>query len=244
MSLIPFPDVPDAPGVPPVPRSPDFTPNETLGLGFLQSIIWRAFQVDIRWGIFDSAGRPLGNPSLFTDFITPFINTAGLDLLQSTSSTASLEYSKETRVADFPIESGSFSSYDKVELSSSPTVVLCLSGSENDRRVFLDSIDSASKSTDLYSIVTPEVTYINYNIERYRYSRLSSNGATLLKVEITLKEIRQVSAIFTQSSTNTAIDKPKDPSATPQVDTGKVQPQPPPQSTLKSLANNFPSLFP
>lgn len=238
MPYIPFPNVPDVPGVPAIPRSGLFPPAISIGLGLLQATLWRAFQADDRWGIYDSEGNPLGNPDQFSGFFGSLLNTAGLG---STLSTGSVEYSKETRVSDFPIETGSFASYNKVELAACPFVTLCLTANENDRRLFLDAIDNACKSTELYSVVTPEVTYINYSIERYRYSRQSSKGATLLIVEILLKEIRQVSALFTQS-TNPEIDNPKDPSATPQIDNGKVQPQVPEQSTLKSLSNKLPAL--
>ncbi len=238
MPLIPFPSVPKLPGVPALPRSPNFPPLLRAGLGLVQGMLWRIFQVETRWGIWDSKGKPLGDPSKFTGLIGNALEAAGLG---STLSTNSVDYSKETKVSDFPIEQGSFASYNKVELPASPIVTLCLTGSENNRRTFLEAIDAACKSTDLYSVVTPEVTYIDYAVERYNYARHSSKGATLLTVEITLKEIRQVSAQYTQSNKG-QVDAPKDASATPQADNGKVQAQTPPPSTLKSIANKLPAL--
>lgn len=238
MALIPFPDVPKFPGVPALPRSPKFPPLVRSGLGLVQGMLWRVFQVQTRWGIFDSKGKPLGDPAKFTGLIGNALDAAGLG---STLSTNSVDYSKETKVSDFPIEQGSFASYNKVETPASPIVTLCLTGSENNRRTFLEAIDKAVKSTDLYSVVTPEVTYIDYSIERYNYSRRSSKGATLLIVEITLKEIRQVSSQYTQSSKG-QVDAPKDAGATPTADNGKVQAQTPPPSTLKSIANKLPGL--
>jgi hypothetical protein len=238
MALIPFPNVPKLPGVPALPRSPNFPPLLKAGLGLVQGMLWRIFQVQTRWGIWDSKGKPLGDPSKFTGPIGNALEAAGLG---STLSTGSVEYSKETRVSDFPIERGSFASYNKVEQPASPTVTLCLTGSEKNRRTFLEAIDKACKSTDLYSVVTPEVTYVNYSVERYDYSRRSSKGATLLIVDITLREIRQVSAQYTQSNKG-QVDQPKEAGATPQADNGKVQAQTPPKSTLKSLADKLPSL--
>lgn len=238
MARIPFPDVPKLPGVPALPRSPNFPPSVRAGLGLVQGMLWRIFQVQTRWGIWDSAGKPLGDPSKFTGLIGNALETAGWG---STLSTGSVDYAKETRVSDFPIERGSFASYNKVESAASPTVTLCLQGSENDRRTFLDAIDKACKSTDLYSVVTPEVDYKDYTVERYSYARHNSKGATLLIVEITLKEVRQVSAQYAQSNKG-KVDAPKDTGATPQVDNGKVQPQTPPPSTLKSLANKLQGL--
>jgi hypothetical protein len=234
MPRIPFPNVPQLPGVPALPRSPNFPTVARAGLGLLQGLLWRIYQVQTRWGIFDVAGNPLGNPAQFG----PVADVAGVS---ATLSTAAVDYSKETRVSDFPLERGSFASYNKVETAAAPTVTLAFTGSEADRRSFLDAIDEACKSVELYSVVTPEVTYINYSIERYNYQRRNAKGATLLIVEISLKEIRQVSALYSQSNKG-QVQAPKDVTATPQADNGKVQAQTPKTSTLKKLADKVPSL--
>lgn len=221
MAIIPFPNVPDSPGVPLIPRSPNFPPLAGIGLGVLEGIIWRSFQINSRWGIFDSQGRALGNPQNL------ILESIGIG---STLSTASVEFSKETRVSDFPLEKGGFASYNKVELPAEPIVTLNISGSDSARQAFLNDIDKACKSTDLYDVVTPEITYKGYSIERYNYQRKSERGCTLLRVEIGLKEVREVSAQFTKAA-------PKQPGAQPQVDNGKVQAQEPDVSTLKGIAN-------
>lgn len=238
MALIPFPNVPKLPGVPALPRSPNFPPSLKAGLGLLQGTLWRIFQVETQWGIWDSKGNPLGDPSKFTGAFNRALEAAGIG---STLSTSSVDYSKETRVSDFPIERGKFASYNKVETPASPQVVLCMQGSEKNRTSFLKAIDAACKSTDMFSVVTPEVTYINYTIERYNYGRHNFKGATLLTVEISLKEVREVSAQYTKSNVG-QIDKPKEAAATPQSNNGKVQANTPPVSTLKSIANKIPSL--
>lgn len=238
MSNIPFPNVPDVAGVPALPRSSVFPPVAQITISAIQGIIFRSFQVSSQWGIFDKAGKSLGDPAKFTGLLGDVAQAVGL-LGTGALSTNSLDYSKETRVSDFPIEKGSFASYNKVETPANPIVTLCFSGSVDDRRAFLDSIDAAVKSTELYSVVTPEIKYIDYSLERYNYQRRSSRGTTLLLVEITLKEIRQVSASYTQS---TKIVAPKNAGATPSADNGKVQPKQPRTSTLKKLADKLPSL--
>jgi hypothetical protein len=207
------------------------------GLGIIQSVIWRLFQVETQWGIWDSSGKSLGDPSIFTGLIGNAIEAVGFG---STLSTGSVEYAKETRVSDFPVEGGAFATYNKVETPATPTVTLYLAGSESARTSFLNEIDKAVKSTDMYSVVTPEVIYINYTVERYSYSRKHDRGAYLLAVDISLKEVRAVSAQYTQSNKTETSDAPKSDSATPSVDTGKVQPAPPDVSTLKSIANSLP----
>ena len=231
-------NVPKLPGVPAIPRSAKFPPAARVALGLLQGALWRIFQVQNQWGIFDSKGKPLADPRRFQGLAGDLLNTLG----GTTVSTGALDYSKETKVADFPVERGGFASYNKVETAAAPVVTLCMNGNEGDRKKFLDAIDKATKSTDLYSVVTPEVTYIDYAIERYNYQRRSSKGATLLIVDISLKEVRQVSAQYTQSNKNGQVGDTKEAGATPQVDSGKVQAQTPKASTLKSLADKLPGL--
>ncbi len=238
MPLIPFPNVPKLDGVPLLPRSAKYPAVVTASLlGFAQGLLWRFAQVETKWGIYDSKGNALGDPAKFSGIVGTILGTAGFG---PTLSTASMGYTKETRISDFPIEKGGFVSYNKVERPANPVVTFSFDGSEQDRGSFLAAIDNAVKSTDLYSVVTPEIVYVDYSVERYGYQRRSDKGANLLIVEISLSEIRQVSAQYTQSQT--PINNPKNVGATPQIDNGSVQPQAAQQSTLKSLANKITSL--
>ncbi len=224
MPLIPFPNVPLVPGVPLIPRSAAFPSNPAIALGLVQALLWQVFQTQSQWGIFNSAGQPIFNVDEFNLITNSVMTTEGVD------------YSKETKVSSFPIEQGSFASYNKVETPASPVVTLCFSGSDANRAAFINTIDTACKSTDLYSIATPEVTYINYSIVRYGYSRRNANNAYMYTVEIGLEEIREVSAQFTKVS---QINTPKTASAVPPVDGGKVQAATLQQSTLKKLIGHF-----
>ena len=68
----------------------------------------------------------MGDPAKFTGLIGNALDAAGLG---STLSTNSVDFSKDTKVSDFPVEQGSFASYNKVETPASPIVTLCLTGS-------------------------------------------------------------------------------------------------------------------
>ena len=230
MPLIPFPDVPNVPGVPAIPRQPGVNLPAQVSLSILQGSLFRLFQVEQQWGIYDQEGRPLGDPYAFTGIIDNVLETIGLG---GAVSTGSVDYAKETRVSVFPIERGGFAAYNKVELPATPVVALRYGGNENSRKDFLAQIEAACKSTDLYNIVTPEVTYINYSIERFDYERRALRGATLLEVYLYLKEIRQVSAALSASS---VINTPRDPAATPSADSGKVQARTPDASALQRLS--------
>lgn len=235
MPLIPFPNVPNLPGVPSIPRSPRFPSSTAIGLGIVQGTLWRVLQQPTKWGVFDSQGNALADPGKFGKVG----EAVGLG---SSLSTNAVDYQKEMRVSDFPLEKGGFANYNKVELPATPSVTLVLGGSEADRSAFLDAVDAATKSTETFSVVTPEVTYINYTIERYNYQRRNTRGAYVLIVELLLKEIREVSAQYSQV-TKQQISVPKDVGASPKVDGGKVQARKPDVSTLKSLSNKLGTLF-
>jgi hypothetical protein len=234
MPNIPYPNVPAYPGVPPLVRGNIIPSTIAISLGAITTLLASAVQTGGQWGIFETlSGAELGLIS-------------SQSIIQSLSngpflSTNSLEFMRETRISDFPIERGSFASYNKVQLPANPVVTLALSGQASDRTYFLRSLDAACIGTTLYDVVTPEFVYSGYSIERYNLIRRAERGATMLWVEVSLKEIRQVSAAY--STVQTPINQPQNPNAVPQSNSGLVQPQtPPPQSTLKSLMNLFPSL--
>jgi hypothetical protein len=238
MALIPFPNLPKSAGIPAIPRSPNFPPIAAAVLGMVQGALWRALQIQTKWGIFDKNGKALADPSKFSGVLGSIVGALGLPG-SVTVSTSGLEYSKEMRVSDFPIEKGSFASYNKVELPATPLVTMAMSGSESDRKKFLEALDKATKSTDLFSVVTPEVTYLKYSIERYAYQRRAQRGATLLVVDISLREIREVSARYAQTGAAAKVEAPKKVDATPPADNGKIEPKPREQSTLKAASDKF-----
>lgn len=236
MPLIPFPNVPAVSGVPALPRIAGASGQAQAALGILQGALWKAASSQVQWGIFDSKGKPLGSPSALSSVANIAKSVLGFG---STQSTVAVDYLKESRVSDFPIEKGGFASYNKVEMPAAPIVTLCFSGSETEAGAFLTAIDAACKSTDLFSVVTPEAKYIDHAIERYNYQRRHDKGASILVVEIMLKEVRTVSAQYTKAPDKKQINDPKSAGAAPAVDAGKVQPAEPPKSLIKSAADKL-----
>ena len=245
MSLIDFPNVPNVDGVPALPRLASGSAIASTAIGIVAGIIWKILQGGNQWGIYDSSGKALGNPAILGGILGSglFSTIAGTALnnlgITESTSTGSVDYSKEMRVSSFPVEGGKFASYNKVELPGEPIVTLLLGGSVSDRTGFINAIDSACKSLNPYSVATPEVTYTNHTIKGYRYSREALRGANMFAVELRLEEIRTVSAVYSQSQVNA----PKTASAIPQADSGKVQATAPQTSTLKSLSTMLPKLF-
>lgn len=241
MPNIPFPDVPEYPGVPPLLRAGNAAiasvPALAIGIGTLEGILGNALQQPLSWGIFDSLGNQLGASSDSNNSILSALANQLTGSSAPTISTLSFDFTRESKVSDYIVEEGGFAAYNKVRLASHPVVELAFAGSQDERTNFINALDAASGTTDLYSIITPEVQYVNYNIERYRLERRADKGVTLLVFEISLIEIRQVSATFTQGTPS--ITNPQNASATSPTNNGLTQPAAVPQSTLLSLSQKL-----
>lgn len=231
MPTIAYPNVPAAPGIPALPRSPMFPPAGQAALGAVQGVLWRALQLGTRWGVYDKSGVAIFDPSS-SGVVGAVAGGLGIG---PTLSTSSFEFSAESRVSDFPVEQGSFATYNKVEQPFVSKVTLSFQGSEAQRTRFLATLETARTTTQILDVVTPEVRYVDVTLENYGYRRSNGQGATLLKVELSLKKIRQVAAAFAQSS-KSQVDKPRDVGASPTADGGKVQAATPSASTLKTVA--------
>lgn len=203
------PDVPVAPGVPPVRR--DATNSAAADTGKLtgDSISVTASKKD-QWGIYRASDN-------------------GLAILADTVS--SIGYDAESRIADYPLQDGSFESYDKVALPFAVRVQLVKGGGFDERREFQRTIEALRGDTVLYNVVTPEWTHLNVNIERVSIDRSREQGANLITAELILREIR-IDATATTSNS-------KSPSAASPVNGGTVQPEPP-SDELKAITDAKP----
>lgn len=190
-----YPLVPQAPGVPPVLRGlarvADTATFGLLGLGgILDSLIGSAYP---KWGIFDASSKEIA----------------------LADSVLSLEYSNSRRISDYPLEQGSFSSFNAVENPFDVRITLTRAGSVSDRANFIDAIERVSKSLDLYSVVTPEKTYKSVSIEGFSFRREAQSGANKIIADIFVREIRQ--------SLTTAFLDTKSPASIDPMSQGQVQ---------------------
>jgi len=192
----PFPDVPLAAGVPPVARDtsavqiPPPTPLKADDSSVAQS------QSGPQWGVFSTEGKPVLTPD----------------------SVVAVEYAKEWRGSDYPLEKGAFESYNKVTRPYEVRVTMSKGGTVTDRTNFLNALGTLAESLTLSNIVTPEQTYLNSNIQHTSYVRRSDNGAALIVAEISFIEIRTTVTI---SFASTKTDSGSSP-----VNGGAVQAKP------------------
>lgn len=150
-------------------------------------------QAERQWGIFTQDNRP--------------VLTSG--------HVRALGVQSQCRIANAPLEDGSFLSYNKVrvpglyevemlcdgssmELGSASTLgdllssfgVSGLSGALQTRAVFMAALDSLVADLNLYHIVMPEAVYANVNVTGYRLRREARQGVSLLLAELSVQEVR------------------------------------------------------
>lgn len=192
MPLIPFPNVPQVPGVPAVFRDltiPSLPELVNLGLGGLADLL---FGTPL-WGLYDQDGR---QAVVFDAFLGVRFRNGG-------------------RISSFPVEQGGFSSFNKVDTPYDAAIRLAHSGDMASRNVMLAVLERIVRSTELYSVVTPEIVYASANLVNYAYTRDTRGGSSQLIVELYLEEVRQTAVVpFT---------KTEDPSGADPQSNGQVQ---------------------
>jgi hypothetical protein len=190
-----------------------------------------------------------GIPPLLTQIIPAVVTLAAGplgDLLQSLAPTwelldqkgnkvlnpdsfVGIQYSNAHRISDYPVEKGSFAFYNTVQTPFSATVRMATGGTEDNRKIFLNTVDALSKSLDMYMLVTPECTYNNISIERYDYMRSVNNGVGMIIVDIHFVEIRLAQVQY--SAANGTINPTATvPQAQGQVHIGQIAPAASPAS--------------
>lgn len=235
MPLIAYPNVPKTEGVPTVARAMDVSPTASIALGLLSNALLNLLSDQSQWGIYDQSGNKLGEPELVGGIVGNILSDIGIG---SYLSTYSMDLHQETRISDFPVERGSFASYNKVILPLETNIICNFSGSVSDRSLFLSQIEEACLSNQVYDITTPEATYIGFNLENYRLLRSPEAGANLLSIEIMIKEIREVEAQYSNTAVITSPTSTS-PTSTKPKDSGSVQAQIPDKSTMLNIVESI-----
>lgn len=197
-----FPNVPNLPGVPQLLRSPLFPPGlpPALGLPLVGKQLWQSLTNTPQWGIFDAQNNPVLEPDSFL----------------------SVEVRNESQIPTFPVQAGSFASYNKVQTPQDVSIRVSRGGTQADRTTFLRAIEFLLQSLALLTVLTPELTYQNMQLMRYEVTRRGAQGAYFLaEVELFFREIRQVTPQYVGDSQ--ATENAKNPSAVGPVSEGQVQ---------------------
>ena len=158
------------------------------------------------------------------------INEYGIPILLA-DNVISLKYSTSAKIASAPVEKGSFASYNKVNEPWKATVQMSKgSGGTLMRGVFLAQIETLANSTLKFHIITPEYVYTNASIVGYDTAREASDGAQLIKVNLHLEEVREVTVQYDT-------EEVKNPDDAANKEGGDKQPQQENKSILKTIVD-------
>lgn len=221
--VAPFPNVPALPGVPQLVRSAQFPPSAppSLGNAAASSALWQSTQAAPVWGVFDQSNNAVVTPDSVLDF----------------------GYRHENNLPDYPIQNGAFGSFNRVSLPFDASVVLTKGGSVAERAAFLaqiDAIDTGPGALLLYTILTPEKSYLNVNVGHVELSRRGAKDATFFDVEIRFRQIFPISAQYSTAAAGvTPTDNAQAPGAVPFINQGLIQPQPLDFGSQQAVNNLF-----
>lgn len=134
-------------------------------------------------------------------------------------SVVAFDLSKNWTISDFPVEDGSFASYNKVFQPFRGTFRFVAGGSEFNRQLLLASIEAISGDLNQYDIVTPEMVYPGVNVVGYDYRRTGQSGAGLVAVDVKVEQVKTIlGAVYTSTAA---------PESAAQANVGPVQAQAP-----------------
>lgn len=203
-----FPNVPALPGVPQLARSLLFPTGSgpSLGAAGQQSVLYQATQTDIVWGVYDAYNNLAANADSVKDF----------------------GWRKEVRIDNFPIQRGQFATYNRVGTAFECSVTLSKGGTLSERNAFLMQIDVLidQGNIGLYTIRTPEKSYVDVSCTRAELSRRGVEGFAYFDVELYFIEIVPIDVQYGATSNNTpSLANSSVPSGVPTVNQALNNPQ-------------------
>jgi hypothetical protein len=162
-----FPNVPDLPGIPPVARHAMMLAIAAAPL-LIPGLLGPS-QTQQMWGIIDSSYKYVIKAESFV----------------------SMEYDHAMNVSSFPVEKGTFSTFNKVHVPFSGTVSLAQGGNDFARQAFIEQIKSVMKDSKEYYLAVPEGSYGPLTLDRVSYERTAQNGgASRIIAHIHFTQIR------------------------------------------------------
>jgi len=200
---IQFPNVPQLPGVPPLARqAAAFATRVIAGVSIIGQLLSQSSQSAAIWGVFDANNNKVLSP----------------DTIRG------LEYGEEWRVASYPVQPNAFTSYDRVQLPFEVVLTMRKTGAITDRQRFMNQIVAMRQSTQLYTIITPELVYSGLTFARWGQNRKDGAGAYTIEVELVFQKINSGTAAYSTTQNAAA------PSAQPNAAQGTVTTAPVPPS--------------
>jgi len=200
-------------------------------LTLAQGALFDFLTVDTKWGIYYQGSTQeiiLGKvkPSSISGIAGQATSLAGVKSLLSgellannvfIDSVVSISQKKGSELSNYRLETGSFTTYNKVEAPRQVNIRITKGGTEEERGLLLVWLDMVSKGytkkrtkiktggsfhNNYFDIYVPEVHYPNMTLVDYSITRDSSSGVSLLIADCIFQEIMQVSMQYSSSKTS------------------------------------------
>lgn len=156
-------------------------------LGNAAAGLWNYLFPAAQWGIFNPGGA------------TPAVIV---------SSVVAVGARKEAAVSDFRLETGSFTTYNKVETPRSVPIRITREGNTTERAELLAWAEANVIATTLFDVATPETNYANMTLQSYSIERSAQSGAGLIVLDCLFQQVRQQPALYTGGNVSGAENKP------------------------------------
>lgn len=134
------------------------------------------------------------------------------------SSVQAMDIRAGSRVMTFPIQSGSFISYNKVLMPGQIGIRMTKEGDDLERSTLISWLQVNKEVTSTFDILMPEFRFRNYTLIDYQINRRSDTGVALIIADCIFQEVRELPAEYSNSN----ISDPENMEPTP---TARVNPQ-------------------
>lgn len=124
---------------------------------------------------------------------------------------------KESAVSDYRIESGSFTTYNKVETPRAVPIRITREGNVTERGALLAWAEANVTATSQFDLVMPEARYANMTLQSYSIERSATGGAGLIVLDCVFQQVRELPAQYSGGTV-------ADPENKPTVPTQRVNP--------------------
>ena len=120
-----------------------------------------------------------------------------------------IDVDSTNKVMQSPTEMGGFVMYNKAVGPTLITLEAAITGSDEKRAHYAKMLMDLSGSTDLLNLITPDYEFTGFNCDSVKYSRSAEEGVDAIYFTISLTEIRQVEAKYTNARVNRKSNKGK-----------------------------------
>ncbi|WMC00552.1 tail tube initiator-like protein [Acinetobacter phage Ab65] len=172
--------------------------------------------------VLTNVGISLGGAALINGVfgkVWGIVNEFGIPVVLA-DTVLGMNYDAGSSISKYPVEQGSFASFNKVNAPSMATVQMAKgSGGVLERGLFLAQLEGLLKSTLSFHIITPEYVYLNYQIVGINHARTAQDGATMITVNLDLEEVLEAKVDY-------SVEEVKNPSDSKTIDGGAKESKP------------------